>query len=44
VGLCCRGFGCHEVGVAVGLVAIRYGWSVEKKYVKKKKKELFYNI
>ena len=32
MGLCCRGFGCHEVGVAVGLVAMRCGWgSVEKR-------------
>ncbi len=42
MGLCCRGFGCHEVGDGVGLVAVRYGWSVRKNiYIKK---ELFYNI
>ena len=41
MGLCCRGFGCREGGGGVGLVAVRYGWSVKKKYIKK---ELFYNF
>jgi hypothetical protein len=44
VGLCCHGFGCHEVGIAMGLVAVRYGWSVEKKYVKYKKKKNYFII